>query len=132
MALSLFIDTEKNVNNIVGKLRTALGDGIQTDRDFLETNVRKGYRFVGPVRVIDAKYPLSDSEQALSAAGRGKMGELGRAVLGRRSSAVAAGESEGRMTNTYFLILRPRLYHFIGKSLGRGRAANLGSPERTS
>jgi len=56
----LFIDTEKNVNNVVRKLRTALGDKADRPR-FLETVVGKGYRFVGPVRVIDAKYPLSDS-----------------------------------------------------------------------
>jgi DNA-binding winged helix-turn-helix (wHTH) protein/tetratricopeptide (TPR) repeat protein len=56
----LFIDTEKNVNNIVRKLRTALGDNADRPR-FLETVVGKGYRFVGPVRVIDAKYPVSDS-----------------------------------------------------------------------
>src|ERR1700689_3463783 len=55
----LFIDTEKNVNNIVRKLRTALGDNADRPR-FLETVVGKGYRFVGPVRVIDAKYPLSE------------------------------------------------------------------------
>jgi DNA-binding winged helix-turn-helix (wHTH) protein/tetratricopeptide (TPR) repeat protein len=56
----LFIDTEKNVNNVVRKLRTALGDNADRPR-FLETVIGKGYRFVGPVRVIDAKYPLSDS-----------------------------------------------------------------------
>ena len=55
----LFIDTEKNVNNVVRKLRTALGDSVDKPR-FLETVVGKGYRFVGPVRVIDAIYPLSD------------------------------------------------------------------------
>src|ERR1700726_1421451 len=55
----LLIDTEKNVNNIVRKLRTALGDNAEKSR-FLETVVGKGYRFVGPVRVIAAKYPLSD------------------------------------------------------------------------
>src|ERR1700722_18400128 len=53
---NLFIDTERNVNNIVWKLRTALGDNADKPR-FLETVVGKGYRFVGPVRVIDAKYP---------------------------------------------------------------------------
>jgi DNA-binding winged helix-turn-helix (wHTH) protein/tetratricopeptide (TPR) repeat protein len=55
----LFIDTEKNVNNVVRKLRTALGDSAEKPR-FLETVVGKGYRFVGPARVIDAQYPLSD------------------------------------------------------------------------
>src|SRR5580704_7272139 len=57
---NLFIDAEKNVNNVVRKLRTALGDNADKPR-FLETVVGKGYRFGGPVRVIDAKYPLSDS-----------------------------------------------------------------------
>ena len=55
----LFIDSEKNVNNIVRKLRTALGDNADRPR-FLETVVGKGYRFIGPVRVIEAKYPVSD------------------------------------------------------------------------
>jgi DNA-binding winged helix-turn-helix (wHTH) protein len=52
----LFIDTEPNINNIVRKIRTALGDDSAKPR-FLETVVGKGYRFVGPVRVLDARYP---------------------------------------------------------------------------
>jgi DNA-binding winged helix-turn-helix (wHTH) protein len=55
----LFIDTELNINNIVRKIRTALGDDSAKPR-FLETVVGKGYRFIGPVRVIDARYPQSD------------------------------------------------------------------------
>lgn len=55
----LFVDTETNINNIVRKIRTALGDDSAKPR-FLETVVGKGYRFVGPVRVIDPRYPLSD------------------------------------------------------------------------
>jgi DNA-binding winged helix-turn-helix (wHTH) protein/tetratricopeptide (TPR) repeat protein len=51
----LFIDTERNVNNIVRKIRTALGDDSTHPR-FLETVVGKGYRFIGPVRVIDAQH----------------------------------------------------------------------------
>lgn len=58
----LFIDTEKNVNNVVRKLRTALGDNAARPK-FLETVVGKGYRFVGPVRVVDAKYAGSDASQ---------------------------------------------------------------------
>src|SRR5450631_3798259 len=58
----LFIDTEKNVNNVVRKLRTALGDSADKPR-FLETVVGKGYRFVGPIRVIDAQYPASETGQ---------------------------------------------------------------------
>ena len=55
----LFIDTEPNINNIVRKIRTALGDDSANPR-FLETVVGKGYRFIGPVRVIDARDPQSD------------------------------------------------------------------------
>ncbi len=61
----LFIDTEKNVNNVVRKLRTALGDDADRPR-FLETVVGKGYRFIGPIRVIDAKFSSrSDSRQSI-------------------------------------------------------------------
>src|SRR6202043_3757113 len=55
----LFIDSETNINNIVRKIRTALGDDSAKPR-FLETVVGKGYRFVGPVRVMDARHPQSD------------------------------------------------------------------------
>ena len=73
----LFIDTEKNVNNIVRKLRTALGDNAERPR-FLETVVGKGYRFVGPIRVIDAKYPASDAaRQSVVSDGRKDGGEWG-------------------------------------------------------
>ncbi len=77
----LFIDTEKNVNNVVRKLRTALGDNADKPR-FLETVVGKGYRFVGPVRVIDAKYPLSDSGRSSVRSGVRKDGS----ELSERSS----------------------------------------------
>src|ERR1700739_5013546 len=55
----LFIDTAPNINNIVRKIRTALGDDSVKHR-FLETVVGKGYRFVGPVRVLGARYSQSD------------------------------------------------------------------------
>src|ERR1700704_5161421 len=58
----LFIDTERNVNNIVRKVRTALGDDSARPR-FLETVVGKGYRFIGPVRVIDAQYGATHGTQ---------------------------------------------------------------------
>ena len=56
---NLFIDTERNLNNIVRKIRTALGDDSAKPR-FLETVVGKGYRFIGPLRVIDAQQRSSD------------------------------------------------------------------------
>jgi len=71
---NLFVDTEPNINNIVRKIRTALDDDPARSR-FLETVVGKGYRFTGPVRVIDARYPQSDfGSGATSAASLRKAG----------------------------------------------------------
>ena len=58
----LFIDTGPNINNIVRKIRAALGDNTAKPR-FLETVIGKGYRFIGPVRVIDARFPQPDLEE---------------------------------------------------------------------
>lgn len=51
---NLFIDAERNINNIVRKIRRALGDNAAKPR-FLETVVGKGYRFIGPMRVISPR-----------------------------------------------------------------------------
>lgn len=52
----LFIDIEKNLNNIVRKLRTALRDNADHPY-FLETVVGKGYRLVGPLKVVGMASP---------------------------------------------------------------------------
>src|SRR4051812_12477523 len=70
----LFIDPEKNINNIVRKLRTALGDNADKPR-FLETVVGKGYRFIGPVRVIAAQYPVPEAAESVRAVTRKENGE---------------------------------------------------------
>jgi DNA-binding winged helix-turn-helix (wHTH) protein/tetratricopeptide (TPR) repeat protein len=60
----LFIDSEQNLNNLVRKIRTALGDDANRPR-FVETVIGKGYRFIGPVGVIGAQYlrgPLDEME----------------------------------------------------------------------
>src|SRR5712691_8634054 len=72
----LFIDTERNVNNIVRKIRTALGDDSEKPR-FLETVVGKGYRFIGPVRVIDAQYARPALGQTARAVGLENASEWG-------------------------------------------------------
>lgn len=59
----LFVDTERNVNNIVRKIRAALGDDADNPR-FLETVVGKGYRFIGNLRVIDARHRSSEVDSA--------------------------------------------------------------------
>ena len=46
-----FVDTESNVNNIMRKIRLALDDESAMPR-FVETVVGKGYRFVGPIKVV--------------------------------------------------------------------------------
>jgi DNA-binding winged helix-turn-helix (wHTH) protein/tetratricopeptide (TPR) repeat protein len=61
----LFIDTERNINNIVRKIRRALRDHTAKPH-FLETVVGKGYRFVGPIRLISPHYPASDSTEGSS------------------------------------------------------------------
>jgi DNA-binding winged helix-turn-helix (wHTH) protein/tetratricopeptide (TPR) repeat protein len=58
----LFIDVEPAINNVIRKVRTALGDTSAKPR-FLETVVGKGYRFIGPVRVIDAHSASSGFEE---------------------------------------------------------------------
>ena len=88
----LFIDTEPNINNIVRKIRTALGDDSEKPR-FLETVVGKGYRFTGPVRVIDARYPQSElgprvtlaegPEKAGGGSGRSSLAVLPLMLLGK-------------------------------------------------
>lgn len=72
----LFVDAEANVNNVIRKVRTALGDRVGKPR-FLETVVGKGYRFIGPVRVVDGGRPHFGSERAAIAAA-GRWSEAGR------------------------------------------------------
>jgi DNA-binding winged helix-turn-helix (wHTH) protein len=74
----LFIDTEPNINNIVRKIRAVLGDNPAKPR-FLETVIGKGYRFVGPVRVINARFQSAESDRKV-------------AVEINREQALAAGE----------------------------------------
>jgi len=62
----LFVDTEASINNLIRKIRTAIGDNSAKPR-FLETVVGKGYRFVGPVRVIDASFSRSDCDENTTA-----------------------------------------------------------------
>lgn len=69
----LFIDAERNINNIVRKIRRALGDNSAKQRS-LETVVGKGYRFVGSVRTISPLY--SNSVPAESAQGKTLPGEV--------------------------------------------------------
>lgn len=98
---NLFIDTDRNLNNIVRKIRTALGDDSAKPR-FIETVVGKGYRFIGPLRVIDAQFPRSDSGQPAGRAGtRRNAGEWGE----RSSLAVLPLLLLGKATDDHGLCL---------------------------
>ena len=98
----LFVDTEPNINNIVRKIRMALADD-SADPRFLETVVGKGYRFVGPVRVIDARFPQSD---------------FGAQPLRADSPERAAGRSERASLAVLPLILRGNATDDQGICLG--------------
>jgi len=78
----LFVDTERNINNIVRKIRTALRDDSAQPR-FLETVIGKGYRFIGPLRVIDARFSNSGWGQS---AGPAPSAGTQRAGWGERAS----------------------------------------------
>src|SRR5580704_1610771 len=97
----LFIDTEPNINNIVRKIRTAVGDDSARPR-FLETVVGKGYRFIGPVSVIGARYPQSDYGSAVV-----RTDSLERVGAGgeRSSLAVLPLVLLGKATDDYGLCL---------------------------
>ena len=59
----LFIDAEPAINNVVRKIRAALRD-ISAKPRFVETVVGKGYRFIGPIRVMNASFEASQFEDS--------------------------------------------------------------------
>ncbi|MGH9643079.1 MAG: winged helix-turn-helix domain-containing protein, partial [Terriglobales bacterium] len=59
----LFVDAEPAINNVIRKIRVALGDTSSKPR-FLETVIGKGYRFTGPVRVINAWFQASELDES--------------------------------------------------------------------
>jgi DNA-binding winged helix-turn-helix (wHTH) protein/tetratricopeptide (TPR) repeat protein len=78
----LFVDTERSINNIVRKIRSALRDDAERPR-FLETVVGKGYRFVGPVRVINARYAEPTDELSVRLGERPSLAVLPLRVVGK-------------------------------------------------
>jgi len=47
------IDTDRNINETIKQIRKALRDDVSESR-FIKTVFTKGYRFVAPVRVVNA------------------------------------------------------------------------------
>jgi DNA-binding winged helix-turn-helix (wHTH) protein len=88
----LFIDTEPNINNMVRKIRMALSDS-STKPHFLETMVGKGYRFIGPVRVIDCLLPELRLRTSLpNWDWSGAFVRVGRALVTRGAATVSRGD----------------------------------------
>src|SRR5438874_4903171 len=58
----VFIETEHGINTAVRKIRQILGDDPERPR-FVQTVVGKGYRFVGPIDVVNAA-PAADPSSA--------------------------------------------------------------------
>src|SRR5580704_1890983 len=81
---ALFIDTEPNINNIIRKIRAALGDDSERPR-FLETVVGKGYRFIGPLRVIADRPALSETKQSADTKDRSSLAVLPLTLVGKIS-----------------------------------------------
>lgn len=67
----LFVDAEANLNNVIRKVRTALRDSSDNPR-FLQTVVGKGYRFIGPLRVIDSGLAHSGFDERRVPGGEGR------------------------------------------------------------
>ena len=76
----LFVDAERNLNNVIRKVRTALGDDSAKPR-FLETVIGKGYRLVGPLRVIGTPDSSTQPDAMRDAAARIPSAASGHASL---------------------------------------------------
>ena len=57
-----WLDSERNLNTAIGKLRRALGDNVDQPR-FIETVVGKGYRFIVPAHQPNGSQPSSFDDQ---------------------------------------------------------------------
>ena len=79
---SLFVDAERSVNNVIRKIRTALGDDAENPR-FLETIVGKGYRFIGTIKVIAAQYAESPTSTLEASSEQPSIAVLPLAWLGK-------------------------------------------------
>ncbi len=77
----VFVDTEQSVHSAVRKIRHALDDDPRAPQ-FVQTVVGKGYRFVGPIKVVGADtWPLDGLAPAERAGGPFLRFRLRRALL---------------------------------------------------
>jgi len=60
---TVHVDVDAGINTAIRKIRQALEDNADTPR-YLETVVGKGYRFIGPIEVVDPEVPMRSATQA--------------------------------------------------------------------
>jgi Tol biopolymer transport system component/DNA-binding winged helix-turn-helix (wHTH) protein len=60
-----FVDFDRGLNAAIAKLRHALGDSADNPR-FVETQARRGYRFIAPITTPGVTHPLAAPDQSKS------------------------------------------------------------------
>jgi Tol biopolymer transport system component/DNA-binding winged helix-turn-helix (wHTH) protein len=75
----VIVEFEHSLSNVIKKLREALGDSAENPR-FIETLSRRGFRFIAPVGLMEARPPSVPSNSAVE------------------TNAVSASENESRVT----------------------------------
>ena len=104
---SVHVDVDAGINTAIRKIRQALDDDSASPR-YLETVVGKGYRFIGPIRVVHNDVPAAPTvpgsggvprkwmRLALAAVGLAAILLLAVIVFHRGTSAVSGGH-QGRL-----------------------------------
>jgi hypothetical protein len=84
-----FVDFDRGLNTAINKLRDALGDTAANPR-FVETLARRGYRFIGPVKVVEFEAGSQVSAEQHGA----NLGQPNGANLGQPTIASAPAVKE--------------------------------------
>ncbi|MGB8325022.1 MAG: winged helix-turn-helix domain-containing protein, partial [Candidatus Acidiferrum sp.] len=86
-----FVDFDHSLHNAIARLREVLGDSADTPR-YIETLPRRGYRFIAPVKRIEAEpqLPVSENGQA-DGAPNGVRPTRVRAAVGVCAAGVSCG-----------------------------------------
>lgn len=95
-----FVDFDHGLNTAINKLREAVGDTASNPR-FVETLARRGYRFIAPVKCIDAPFPQTrESARAGTVTARSE-------PQGTPASAVSEEASAKTMPETSTVAAQP-------------------------
>lgn len=88
-----FVDVDHNLNAAVNKIREALGDSSEHPR-FVETLLRRGYRFIAPVEMVNPVAPADNRTpmQSTAAFDTGSQADGAKPPAARRGSLFAAAD----------------------------------------